>query len=152
MSETKNMAATEPAATRHAAAAQPQGTGRSGMVVFASAMLIMLGAFHAIIGLVAVFDPTYFLVTRNGLVVSLDYTVWGWTHIGIGVVALLAGLGALAGQMWARVVGIILAVMSAVVNAGFIAAYPVWSAIVIAIDVIVVYALAVQSGEVTERR
>ena len=96
---------------------------------------------------VALFDDTYYLVADSGLVVSVDYTTWGWIHLLLGVVAAAAGLAVMAGRMWGRTVGIILAVISAIVNMLFIAAYPVWSIIIITLDVIIIYALAVHGGE-----
>jgi hypothetical protein len=80
--------------------------------------------------------------------VSVDYTAWGWVHLIAGVVVALAGFGVMVGQMWARVLGVVLAVVSAIVNIGFLAAYPVWSAILITLDVLVIYALTVHGREV----
>jgi hypothetical protein len=124
-----------------------QVTGWTGWVVFAGLMLVMLGLFQAIEGLVAIFDQGYYLVGSEGLVVNVDYTVWGWVHLILGVLAIAAGFGLIAGNMAARVVGVILAVISAILNLAFIAAYPVWSIIVIAIDVIVIYAIVVHGRE-----
>ncbi len=123
-------------------------TAWTGFVLFGGIMMVMMGTFQAIEGLVALFKDDYFLVTRNGLAVSLDYTAWGWTHLLIGLVAVAAGFGIVAGQMWARVVGIIVAMVSALANIAFVPAYPVWSTIIIAIDVLVIYALAVHGREV----
>ena len=123
-------------------------TGWVGWIVFSGLLLIMLGVFQAIMGFVALFKEDYYVVGREGLVVELDYTSWGWAHLILGIVALLAGLGILAGQMWARVIGIILAVVSAVTNVVFIAAYPIWSTIVIVVDVLIIYALSVHGREV----
>ena len=144
MSDTRNVAG---ARTPHVAPAKPSWTGWTGWVVFAGVMMIMIGAFHAISGFVAIFDPGYYLVGRNGLVVSVDYTTWGWVHLLLGAVALIAGIAVLSGQMWGRVVGIAMAVVSAIAELAFIAAYPIWSTIVIAIDVIVIYALTVHGKE-----
>jgi hypothetical protein len=58
----------------------------------------------------------------------------------------------MAGQTWARVVGVILAVVSAIVNVAFLAAYPVWSTIIIALDVFVIYALIVHGSEARAMR
>lgn len=116
-------------------------------MIFAGIMMILLGAFQIIEGLVALFARGYYVVGPNGLVLTVNYATWGWVHFGIGVVAVLAGLGVLAGQAAARVVGIIFAALSAIVNLGFIAAYPIWSIIVIILDVIVIYALAVHGRE-----
>jgi hypothetical protein len=127
---------------------RPQPTGWVGWIVFAGTMMIMVGAFEAMMGFVALFKDDYYLVARNGLVVSLDYTTWGWIHLIFGIVALLAGFGLLAGQMWARVVGVIVAVVSAIANVAFLAAYPVWSVIIITVDVLVIWALTVHGREV----
>jgi hypothetical protein len=126
---------------------QPERTAWVGWIMFASVMLILVGTFQAIAGLVALFNDEYYLVTRNDLVVSVDYTTWGWVHLLLGIVVAAAGLGVMVGQMWARVVGILVAVASAIVNIAFLAAYPVWSTIIITIDVLVIYALTVHGRE-----
>jgi len=125
-----------------------QPTGWVGWVVFSGIMMIMLGMFEAIVGFVALFKEDYYRVPRTGLVLEVDYTTWGWIHLILGLVALLAGFGVLAGQMWARVIGIIMAAVSVIANIAFVAAYPVWSIIVIVLDVIVIYALCVHGREV----
>ena len=89
----------------------------------------------------------YYLVSSSGLVLSVDYTVWGWTHLILGILAAVSGLGLLAGSTAARVAGIVLAVISAILNLVFIAAYPIWSVIVITVDVIVIYAIVVHGRE-----
>ena len=122
-------------------------TAWAGWVVFGGIMLIMMGTFHAIEGLIAVFDDGFYLVRPNGLVVNVDYNTWGWTHIIIGIVAVLAGVGLLAGNMAARIVGVGIAFLSALVNLAFISAYPVWSVILITLDVIVIYAILVHGRE-----
>src|SRR5689334_14609574 len=84
----------------------PEPTAWAGWVVFAGVMLMMLGAFQIIEGLVAVFDDGFYRVTPKGLIVNVDYSTWGWTHILIGVVAILAGMGLLTGNMLARIIGV----------------------------------------------
>src|SRR3954452_25229974 len=76
-----------------------------GFVSFAGIMLVMIGGFQAIEGVVALFKDDYYLVTRNGLLISMDYTAWGWVHLIIGLVAIGTGFGIVAGQMWPRVTG-----------------------------------------------
>lgn len=122
-------------------------SGWTGWVVFAGIMLIMLGLFQAVEGLVALINPGFYLVTREGLVLNIDYNAWGWTHLILGIIAVATGFGLLAGQMIARIVGVAIAVLSALLNLVFISAYPVWSTIVIAIDVIVIYAIVVHGRE-----
>jgi hypothetical protein len=130
---------------------QSEPTAWVGMVIFAGTMLLMLGALQAMEGLVAIFQDDYYLVTRNGMIVSLDYTAWGWTHLIIGLIAVGVGIGVFAGQMWARVAGIVVAAVSILVNVAFLPAYPIWIMIVIGIDVLVIYALAVHGKEMKYR-
>jgi len=72
---------------------------------------------------------------------------WGWTHVVLGLVAGLVGVGLLAGSTVARVIGVVVAVLNAVVNLVFMPAYPLWSVLVITLDVIVIYAITVHGGE-----
>jgi hypothetical protein len=132
---------------RQGSRARNEPTGWVGWIVFAGVMMVMIGTFHGIQGLIAIFKDEYYLVGDNGLTVSVDYTAWGWTHLIGGAIVFAAGLGVLSGQTWARVVGVIVAIASAVLNFAFLAAYPFWSSIVIAMDVFVIYALCVHGRE-----
>lgn len=127
-------------------------TGWVGWIVFAGTMMLLIGTFHVIQGLVALFDDAYYLVGANGLVVSVDYTQWGWVHLVAGVVVIAAGLGLFTGRTWARVVGVILVAISAILNFAFIAAFPVWSLTIIALDVFVIYALTAHGAEMRAAR
>ena len=126
---------------RSTSASGERGGRWYGLVVFAAVMMLLVGTFHAMAGFVALFKEDYFLVTTNGLVVTADYTTWGWIHLIMGVALGVAGGALLMGQTWARVVAVIAAVTSAIVNLAFLSAYPWWSAIMIAIDVLVIYAV-----------
>jgi hypothetical protein len=134
--------------TRASSHAEP--TGWIGWIVFAAVMMIILGCFHAIAGLVALFDDQKFLVADSGLVVSVDYTAWGWVHLIGGIIVALAGISLFAGRMWARVVGVLAASISAIVNIAFLSAYPIWSAIMIALDILIIWALTVHGAEMKE--
>jgi hypothetical protein len=133
--------------SRPAYGRDPDPTGWTGWVVFASFMMIMLGCFQAIQGLVAIFDDGFYRVTESGLVVNVDYNVWGWTHLLLGALIIASGIGVLAGNVIARAVGILLAALSALANLVFIEAYPIWSIIIITVDVLVIYALTVHGRE-----
>ena len=87
-------------------------------------MMILLGTFQAIEGFVAIFDDGYYGVTEGGLVINVDYTVWGWTHLLLGVLIVIAGIGVLAGNLAARTVAVLLAGLSAIANMLFIAGLP----------------------------
>jgi hypothetical protein len=141
---------TETSRRRDADPQTPYGdvqTAWTGWVIFGSVMLILMGAFQVVEGLVALFDDGFYLVGANGLVVNVNYNTWGWIHLIIGVIALLAGVGLTMGNMAARVVGVVIAFVSAVVNLAFISAYPIWSTILITLDVIVIYAIIVHGRE-----
>jgi hypothetical protein len=119
-----------------------------GWIAFASMMLIMLGTFHVIEGIVALTKSDYFLVHSSGLVVNVNYTTWGWVHIIAGILVVAAGVGILNGQMWARIVGVAVAFVSALLNIAFLSAYPVWSILMIALAVVVIMALTVHGSEI----
>ncbi|HEX2300268.1 MAG TPA: hypothetical protein VHH34_17445 [Pseudonocardiaceae bacterium] len=140
------------AATGTGASTQPEVTpepGRwVGWVLFAGSMMIILGTFQVLAGLAALFNDGYYIVTSNDLLISVDYTAWGWVHLVIGVLILAASFGILAGQAWARLVGIVFAGLSAIINLGFLAAFPVWSVVMIALDIIVIYGLSMHGREV----
>jgi hypothetical protein len=125
----------------------PERTGWTGWVAFASSMMVLLGTFQAIEGFVAIFDDGYYRVTSGGLVVSVDYTAWGWAHLVLGVLIVISGVGVMAGNLAARTVAILLAGLSAIANLLFIEAYPLWSIIVITVDILVIYALTVHGRE-----
>lgn len=127
-------------------------TGWTGWIVFGGMMMIILGTFHAFQGLVAIFKDEYYLVGPKGLTVNVDYTAWGWTHLLLGIVIVLAGAALMAGQMWARVIAVILAFVSAIVNVGFLAAYPLWSSLMIGFDVLVIWAVIVHGDEMKALR
>jgi hypothetical protein len=123
-------------------------TGWTGWVVFGGVMLIVMGGFQITQGLVALFDDGFYAVGSEGLVVNVDYNTWGWVHLVIGLVGVLVGIGLLAGNLAARIAGVVTAGLSALVNMAFISAYPVWSVLVIALDVIVIFAIIVHGREV----
>ena len=121
-----------------------------GWIAFAGLMMILLGSFHAIQGLVALFNDEYFLVGQSGLVLPVDYTSWGLTHLVLGLLVAAAGVGVLSGSTAARAVGTLMAMLSAVVNLAFLAAYPLWSIIMITLDVLIILALTVHGSAVRD--
>ena len=122
-------------------------TGWVGWIAFAAVMMILVGIFHGVQGLMALFQDEYFLVSKSGLTVHADYTTWGWIHLIGGIIIVLAGIALFTGRIWARVLGVVLAMISVVVNIGFLAAYPIWSVLMIAVDILVIWALTVHGDE-----
>ncbi len=130
----------------------PTPTGWVGWLVFAGMMMILVGSFQAINGLVALFNDDLYAVRPNGLVVNVDFTAWGWTHLLLGILLIAGGAAVFSGRVWGRTLGVIAAMVSAIVNFAFIPAYPVWSLLVITIDMLVIWALIAHGGELRESR
>jgi multisubunit Na+/H+ antiporter MnhG subunit len=116
-----------------------------GFILFAAIMMIMVGVFQAIQGLVGIFENEFYVPTRN-YIFQLDSTRWGWTHLILGVLVAFAGWGLFSGRTWARTVAIILAVLSAISNFLFIPYYPFWSLLLITLDIFVIWAVAAHGG------
>jgi len=111
-----------------------------GGITFAGTMLILIGIFQALAGLVAIFDDTFFIVTPN-YTFDLDVSAWGWVHLILGALLIVTGWGIFTSKAWAAVGGIFLAVLSAIANFFFIPYYPFWSILEIALAVWVIWAL-----------
>ena len=111
-----------------------------GLTAFAACVLMIGGIFQAISGLVAIVDNEFYVVTRNYFL-EFDVTAWGWIHLVLGIVVAVAGFMILRGAVWARMVGVVVAVISAIANFAFIPYYPVWSLLIIALNIAVIWAL-----------
>jgi hypothetical protein len=127
-------------------------TGWVGWVLFAGIIMFTVGFLNLIQGFIALVRDDFYLVGSNGLVVNIDYTFWGWVMLLSGVLLILTGYGVMAGQTWARVVGVIIAVVDSILNMVFMPAYPLWATIVITLNVFVIYALVVHGREAKHLR
>jgi hypothetical protein len=108
---------------------------------------VIAGFWQALAGLAALMQDKVY-VTTPGYIYSFDLTGWGWIHLLLGILIVGAGVAVFFGQMWARVVGILLAGVSMIANFVFIPHYPIWSLTIIALDVAVIWALATYRREV----
>jgi hypothetical protein len=115
-------------------------TAWSGWVIFAATMMVLLGGFDIIDGLIALLNSSYYGSTH---LLLGNYQSWGWWNLILGSILVVTGLSLFTGSPWARIVGIIFAVLNALSQLVFIAVFPIWALAVIAIDVVVIYALAV---------
>ncbi len=123
-------------------------TGWAGWGVFAGVVMIIAGAFDALLGLVAILMPasTYFLATDEA-VLLFDVAGWGWWHLIIGAALVVVGIFVLRGAAWARVIAVILVAINAISQLALLGVQPWWSLIVIALDIVVIYALTVHGKE-----
>jgi hypothetical protein len=118
-----------------------------GYSVFAAVMLVMIGVFHLMAGLVGIVDDEFYVVTGKW-VFEFDVTTWGWVHLLGGVLVVLAGLSVLKGHMYGRIVGTCVAVISAVVNFAWLPYQPWWSILMIALSISVIWALTVHGRDI----
>jgi hypothetical protein len=121
-------------------------TGWTGWIVFAGVMMIVGGSLNALYGLIAVVNDEW-VVWANRASLYLDLSQWGWVHLIIGLVVVLAGIGVFSGNVLARIVGVIVAAVSLIANFLFIPAYPLWAIAVVTIDVLVIWALTAHGSE-----
>jgi hypothetical protein len=112
----------------------------TGFAVFGGSMMIVIGIFQVVVGLTAIFEKTFYVLTGD-YIFGFNVSAWGWIHLALGVLVALGGAAVLAGQMWGRVLGIVLASLSAIANFLFLPYYPLWSMLIIAADIAVIWAL-----------
>jgi hypothetical protein len=117
--------------------------GVSGWVIFAGVVLLIDGVLDALWGLAAVLNNEVITVGGHGVVVW-DITAWGWAHLIVGTLMALTGLGLLAGQGWARWFGILFVSINAIIQFGTFTVFPLWSMLIIALDVVILYQLTVR--------
>lgn len=115
-----------------------------GWLSFASIVLIIGGVFGIIDGLMAVYRSRFY--TADAVYVFSDLNTWGWIVFGLGIAAIVAGLAVISRSQWARWTGIGVAGLSAIGHMMFIQAYPIWSLLIIGLDIAVIYGLAVYGG------
>jgi hypothetical protein len=113
-----------------------------GLALFAGAVMMTVGLFQFFQGLVALLDDSFFVVISN-YTFEFDVTAWGWIHLIFGALLAVVGYAVVRGLLWARAVGIVLAGLSALANFLWIPYYPVWSVLLIALNVAVIWALCV---------
>jgi hypothetical protein len=126
---------------------ETRSTVAVGFTVFAGTMMIVIGVLHAIQGIVAVANDTFYVVGQEWTF-SLDVTTWGWAHLILGAVVAVAGFFVFQGAVWARAIGVVVAAVSAIVNFAWLPYYPVWGIVVIVLDVFVIWALTAHGRDV----
>ncbi len=111
-----------------------------GFAFFAASLLIMVGAFQAIQAVIALANDSFYVVGAE-YVFQFDLTTWGWIHLGLGALLIVVGIFLLRGASWARWTAVGLAGLSALANFMWLPYYPLWAALVIALDVAIIWAL-----------
>jgi len=121
----------------------------TGWVGFAGLLMVLVGAMDAFQGLIAVIRKQYYVLTPNQIIV-FDMRTWGWLMLIWGIVLVLAGLGLLERQGWARWFTIVAVGLNVLAELGFVgdASYPLWALTGITLSIIVLYALTARWSEV----
>ena len=125
---------------------EPERSGWTGWITFAAIMMIIAGSLNALYGFIAVVNDEWVVWGNRGNL-YLDISEWGWVHLVIGLIVLVAGIGLFSGRMIARIIAIIVAGSSLIANFFFIPAYPLWAIAVVVIDVLVIWALTAHGSE-----
>ena len=120
----------------------------AGWIGFAGILMLIIGSIDFFQGLIALFEDEYFVVTRSGFLV-VDLTAWGWIMLIWGVLLVVAGLGLLSAQGWARWFAIVAVSVNFIAQLGFLgnSQYPLWSLTAVALNVIVLFALTARWSE-----
>ncbi len=124
-----------------------RATGWVAWILFAACMMVLSGTLTIIWGIVGLVRDEVFVRGPRGNVLNVDYTAWGWANLIFGILVLLAGIGLFTGAVWAAVVAVLLAAVSIIDHVMVLGAYPAWSTIVIAMDVLVIWAITVHGDE-----
>jgi vacuolar-type H+-ATPase subunit I/STV1 len=119
-----------------------------GWTYFAGMMMILIGFFHVIAGFVAIVNDQFYVATEE-YIFQFDTSTWGWIHLILGIVVLLAGFGLFSGSVAARTVGTIVALLSAIAAFAWLPYFPVWAIVIIAAAVSVIWALTAHGRDVT---
>ena len=119
----------------------------TGWLLFAAIMLAVVGSVNVVQGLTALLDDSYFLVKAGDQLLITNFTTWGWILLIWGLAQVAACFGVYAGKGWGRVFAIIIVSVSILIQTAFLAAYPIWSVMIIALDVIVIWALTARWSE-----
>jgi hypothetical protein len=112
----------------------------SGWIIFAAVVLFMSGTFGVIWGLAAILNDKVVTVGGQGVLIA-DFTTWGWVHVVVGIVMIITAFGLFGLRGWARWTAIFFAMLQAILQTAVFPAFPLWSLVVVALDVVVIYQL-----------
>ena len=117
------------------------GPARTSPQLGAAVLLVTVGVLEILQGLSAV-SKDEVLVVEADYTYEFDVTSWGWTHIVIGALVTSAGVALLTGVTWARGATFVICGLSIVVNFLWLPYYPMWAITLIALDAVVILAVA----------
>ena len=128
-------------------------TSGAGWKLFAGIMIIIVGTFNVIDGLVAITNANQFegaFGSSSELPVTNNVKTWGWVVLILGAILILSGFLIFIGNMFGRVIGVIAASANAIVQLAYLPHYPLWSFIMILVDILVIWGIVVHGGKLFE--
>lgn len=122
-----------------------KGSWADVVATFAGVFLILSAGMEILHGAAAIQNGDLYAAGHSYLY-QFNMTTWGWIHISIGVLSAAAAIGILLRRSWGQISGLVITGLSMIANFAFIPHYPIWSIIVIAFDLLVMWALLAQLG------
>jgi vacuolar-type H+-ATPase subunit I/STV1 len=119
----------------------------TGWLAFASVIMILMGLLHLVAGFVTLFQSHYYEINTARLAVDESWTTLAWTQIILGVLVVAAGVALFGGYLWARAIAVLFAVLTIVENFVQIASSPVWNLLLIALALVVIFAIIVHGRD-----
>jgi len=120
-----------------------------GWTAFAGIMMVIGGIWWIIAGIVAIADDTFYVVGQE-YIFQFDATTWGWIHLLVGILALVAGFYLFTGAVWARTVGVIVAILMILVAFAWLPWYPIWAILFITVSGFIIWALTVHGDDIAD--
>ncbi len=124
-------------------------SGWTAWIYFAAVMMFLIGSLQIIAGLMAVLNDEWVVWTGDNAVL-FDITAWGWLHMGLGMLLIVSGGFLLKGSLFGRIIAVVVALLSAIVNFAWLPVYPVWGIVMIAIDILVIFAVIAHGRELKD--
>ena len=125
---------------------EPSGAA-VGWIAFAGILLIIAGSFAMLAGLAGIINPDTFVVTKDNLL-KVSTSTWGWWHLIVGAIVFFSGFGVFTGNVLARTIGVIAAIVSMISAFVYMSIYPIWGITIVAIDFAVIWALTVHGRDI----
>lgn len=123
----------------------------SGWTIFAGTILFIVGCLNIVYGLAALLNDQIITTTANGVLI-FDFTTWGWVTLILGALLVLTAMGLWAVQTWALMTAVVLATINAIAQVGLMTVFPLWSILIVALNIAVIYNITVKGGVVERPR
>ena len=143
----ENPALQTPAAQTPPAARDEPSPLAMGLTAFTGIMMTLAGVLQAMVGLTAIINSAFYPQVAH-YTFQFSPTAWGWIHLFLGGTIVVAGLSLFLGQIWARIVGVILALVATLACFAWLPYYPVWALLIMALNAAIIWALTVHGRDI----